>query len=65
VELQPVAPNVFMFGSQLPLSALPAEGNFALKVKLTDKVSGTSRSTEIPIRLGAAAEGDAADGSAS
>ena len=54
-----------MFGSQLPLSALPAKGEFMLKVKLTEKVSGASRSTEIPIRLGAAASGEATDGSAS
>jgi len=65
VALQPVAPNVFMFGSQLPLSALPADGEFLLKVKLTEKVSGVSRSSEIPIRLGAAASGEATDGSAS
>lgn len=50
-QLSPVAPNVYMLGSQLPLSAFRQGGEYTLKVTIKDTVSGTERSTEIPLRL--------------
>jgi len=49
VELSEMAPNVYMFGSQLPLSILPEGGDYRLEVTLKDFVSGVERKTEIPI----------------
>ncbi len=48
-ELSPVSPDVYMFGSQLPLNILPKAGEYTLKVTLEDQVSGVSSTTEIPM----------------
>ncbi len=47
VELSPVAPGVFMYGSQLPISALPEPGLYRLRLTMSDEGSGVSRSTDI------------------
>ncbi len=51
VELSPVEPNVYMFGSALPLNVFRAGGSFTLKVWLKDAISGTERMTELPLEL--------------
>ncbi len=48
-EISPVEPNVFMFGSQLPLNILPKPGNYALEVTLWDTVNDVKRTTRIPV----------------
>ncbi len=50
-ELSPVEPNVYMYGSQLPLGIFNQGGSFTFKVWLKDEVSGTERMTELPIIL--------------
>ena len=51
VTLSAVEPDVYMFGSQLPLEVFRAGGTFTLKVWLKDTVSGTERATELPLVL--------------
>jgi hypothetical protein len=50
-DLSPVEPNVYMFGSQLPLGVFQAGGEFTLKVWLKDVVSGKELEAELPIVL--------------
>jgi GWxTD domain-containing protein len=47
VELSPVAPGVFMYGSQLPIAALPEPGTYRLRLTMSDEAAGVSRSTDI------------------
>ena len=47
VALSEVAPNVYMFGSQLPASIFHAGGKYALKVTIKDPVSGAGREDKI------------------
>ncbi len=49
VELSAVAPGVFMFGSQFPLSALPEAGEYLLTVKLSLADGSAERESELPI----------------
>jgi GWxTD domain-containing protein len=51
VELSPVEPNVYMFGSQLPLGIFQKGGEFTLKVWLKDAISGQELASELPIVL--------------
>jgi len=51
VELSPVEPNVYMFGSQLPLGIFQKGGEFTLKVWLKDAISGKELASELPIVL--------------
>jgi GWxTD domain-containing protein len=51
VELSPVAPKVFMFGSQLPLSILPGGGEYRLELVLTEPQSGSFRRSQIQLVL--------------
>ncbi len=51
VDLSPVEPNVYMFGSQLPLGIFQKGGEFTLKVWLKDAVSGRELAGELPIVL--------------
>ncbi len=48
VQLSEVSPNVYMFGSQLPISVLPMGGEFRLELTIKDAGSGVQRRTEIP-----------------
>ncbi|GEM_PF-631055 len=48
-DVSPVEPNVFMFGSQLPLNILPKPGNYALETTVWDTVNDVKRTTRIPI----------------
>ncbi len=50
-ELSPVEPNVYMYGSQLPLGIFNQGGTYTFKVTLKDEISGTERVTELPIIL--------------
>jgi hypothetical protein len=50
-QLSPVAPNVYMIGSQLPLSAFLHGGEYTLKVTVKDTISGVERATELPLHL--------------
>jgi len=50
-ELSPVEPNVYMYGSQLPMGIFNKGGTYSLKVTLKDEISGTERVTELPIIL--------------
>ncbi len=50
-DLSPVEPNVYMFGSQLPMGIFNAGGEFTLKVWLKDTVSGKELEAELPIVL--------------
>jgi hypothetical protein len=50
-ELSPVEPNVYMYGSQLPMGIFNKGGNYTLKVTLKDEISGTERVTELPLVL--------------
>jgi len=49
VDVSPVEPNVFMFGSQIPLNILPRPGNYALETTVWDTVNDVKRTTRIPI----------------
>ncbi len=49
--LSPVAPNVYMFGSQLPLNIFHKGGEFTLKVWLKDTISGAEVESDLPIVL--------------
>lgn len=49
VALSSVAPGVYMFGSQLPLDALPEAGQYDLMVRLELLDGGASREVELPI----------------
>jgi GWxTD domain-containing protein len=46
--VSPVAPDVYMFGSQLPLSSMPEPGAYRFKLTVTDAVTDVKRTTEIP-----------------
>ena len=48
-DVSPVEPNVFMFGSQLPLNILPKPGNYALEATVWDTINDVKRTTRIPI----------------
>jgi len=50
-ELSPVEPNVYMYGSQLPLGIFNQGGTFTFRVTLKDVNSGTERTTDLPIVL--------------
>jgi len=50
-ELSEVAPDVFMFGSSLPLDFLPAGGEYAIRLTVEDTISGARRTTEIPFHM--------------
>ena len=47
IELSPMAPGVYMYGSQLPISAMPGPGEYRLRLTVTDEESGVSRATDI------------------
>jgi len=49
--LSPVEPNVYMYGSQLPLTIFNNGGSFTFKVTLKDMSSGVERTTELPLVL--------------
>jgi GWxTD domain-containing protein len=49
--LSPVAPGVYMFGSELPLDELPAAGRYRLEVTVTDRVADVARTTSIPFEV--------------
>lgn len=50
-QLSPVEPNVYMFGSQLPLNIFRKGGEFTLKVWLKDMISETEVESDLPIVL--------------
>ena len=50
-ELSPVEPNVYMYGSQLPLSIFNKGGSYTFKVTIKDMNSKVERTTELPINL--------------
>jgi len=47
-ELSVVAPNAYMYGSQLPLEILPKGGEYTLRVTVEDTVSGAKQTSETP-----------------
>ncbi|NOZ78486.1 MAG: GWxTD domain-containing protein [Acidobacteria bacterium] len=51
LQLSKVEDNVYMFGSQLPLSIMPKGGTYTLKTTVKDFVKNVSRTTMIPIIL--------------
>ncbi len=51
VRLSKVAPDVYMFGKQLPLSAFPRGTTYRLRVTVRDEIAEVSRTTTIPISL--------------
>ena len=46
-----MAPNVYMIGSQLPVSAFRQGGEYTLKVSVKDTVSAAERAVELPLHL--------------
>lgn len=51
VALQEVAPDVYVFGSQLPLSVLEGQQGLRLKFWVEDPGSGVVRETEAPLEI--------------
>ena len=51
VRLSQVAPGVYMFGKQLPLSAFPRGQRYRLRITVRDEIAEVTRATTVPIDL--------------
>ena len=51
VDLQEIAPDVYVFGSQLPLAVLAGRDGLRLKFWVEDPGSGVVRETEVPLEV--------------
>jgi hypothetical protein len=47
--LSPVAGDLWMFGSNLPLAAFRAAGEYRVEITVRDTISGVARTTTIPL----------------
>ena len=49
IPLSPVVGDLWMFGSNLPLAALRAVGDYRIEITVRDTISGVARTTAIPL----------------